>query len=64
MITVDGNFMADYVRQPAAADKVWLSDRLGMTTRNSEYKAFLQTAQECKTVSVNNSGSFGTGSLA
>ena len=63
VVTVDGNFMANHVRQPLAADDVWLSDRLGMTTRNSEYKAFLQSTQECKTVSVNNLGSFGIGSL-
>ena len=64
VVTVDGNFTADHVRQPLAADDMWLSDGLGMTTRNSEYKAFLQSAQERKTVSVNNSGSFGIGSLA
>jgi len=64
VVTVDGNFTADHVRQPLAADDLWLSDGLGMTTRNSEYKAFLQSAQERKTVSVNNSGSFGIGSLA
>jgi len=56
--------MADHVWQPLAADDMWLLDGLSMTTRNSEYKAFLQSAQERKTVSVNNSGSFGIGSLA
>jgi len=63
VVTVNGNFMADHVRQPLAADDLWLSDGLGMTTRNSEYKAFLQSAQERKTVSVNNSGSFGMAHL-
>ena len=46
--------MADHVWQSEAADEVWLSDGLGMMMKNSEYKAFLQTAQEHKTVSVKN----------
>ena len=53
VLTVDGNFKANYVWQKSAADDIWLLDGLGMTTTNSEYKNFLQTAQERKTVSVN-----------
>ena len=52
VLTVDGNFKADHVRQKSAADDIWLSDGLGMTTRRSEYKDFLQTAHERKTVSI------------
>ena len=51
VLTADGNFKADHVRQKSAASDIWLSDGLGMTTRNSEYKAFLKTAQEHITVS-------------
>src|SRR6266545_18497 len=29
VVTVDGNFTADHIRQPKAADEVWLSDGLG-----------------------------------
>jgi hypothetical protein len=53
----DGNFKADHVRQKKAADDIWLSDGTGMTTRQSEYKAFLLTAQERKTVSLSTFGS-------
>jgi hypothetical protein len=52
VVTADGNFKADHVRQKSAADDVWLSDGLGMTTRNSDYNTFLQTAQERTTVSL------------
>jgi hypothetical protein len=55
VVTADGNFKADHVRQTSAADDVWLSDGLGMTTRNSDYNTFLQTAWERTTVSVNKS---------
>jgi hypothetical protein len=60
--TVDGNFTADHVRQKSATDDVWLSDGLGMTTKNSEYKAFLKTAAERNTVSSIIKASFGFGS--
>ena len=53
VLTADGNFKADHVRQKSAAGDVWLSDGLGMTTRNSDYKSFLETAWDRKTVSVN-----------
>jgi len=53
VLTADGNFKADHIQQKSAADDIWLLDGLGMTTTNSEYKNFLQTAQEQKTVSVN-----------
>jgi hypothetical protein len=53
VLTADGNFKADHVRQKLAADDVWLSDGLGMTTTKSDYNAFLQTAKERNTVSVN-----------
>jgi hypothetical protein len=49
-LVADGNFKADHVRQKNAADDIWLSDGTGMTTRHSEYKAFLLTAVERKTV--------------
>jgi len=52
IITADGNFKADHVRQNAPADDVWLSDGLGMTTNRSEYNSFLETAWDCATVSL------------
>ena len=52
MVTADGNFKADHVRQKAAADDVWLSDGLGMTTRNFDYNTFLESAWDRSTVSV------------
>ena len=64
VITADGNFKADHVRQKSPADDIWLSDGLGMTARNSEYQTFLKTAQERKTVSVNKKWSFRFGSCA
>ena len=58
MITSDGNFKADHVRQKSAADDVWLSDGLGMTTRNSEYKTFLESAWNRAMVRFNSSHFF------
>lgn len=55
VITADGNFKADHVRQRSAADDVWLSDGLGMTTSNSEYSTFLESAWDRATVSVDKS---------
>lgn len=55
VVTADGNFKADHVRQMSPAGDVWLSDGLGMTTRQSEYKSFLETAQDRATVSLNKS---------
>ena len=52
IVTADGNFKADHVRQRASADDIWLSDGLGMTTRNSDYKEFLVNAQEIQTVRI------------
>src|SRR6266542_1407113 len=52
VVTADGNFKADHVRQKAAADDVWLSDGLGMTTRNFDYNTFLESAWDRSTVSV------------
>ena len=52
VITADGNFKADHVRQMSPADDVWLSDGLGMTTTNSEYSNFLETAWDRATVSL------------
>jgi hypothetical protein len=52
IITADGNFKADHVRQNAPADDVWLSDGLGMTTSRSEYNSFLETAWDRATVSL------------
>jgi len=52
IVTADGNFKADHVRQISQADDVWLSDGLGMTTRNSDYKSFLETAWDRATVSL------------
>jgi len=51
VVTADGNFKADHVRQKSAADDIWLSDGLGMTTKNSDYNLFLETAWERSTVS-------------
>jgi hypothetical protein len=53
VITADGNFKADHVRQKSAADDIWLSDGLGMITSRSEYHAFLESARNRPTVSVN-----------
>jgi hypothetical protein len=52
IITADGNFKADHVRQISPADDIWLSDGLGMTTRKSEYDSFLETAWDRATVSL------------
>jgi len=52
VITADGNFKADHVRQKSTTEDVWLSDGVGMTTKNSDYKSFLKTASERNTVSV------------
>ena len=51
VLTADGNFKADHVRQKAPADDIWLYDGLGMTMRRPEYSVFLESAQERKTVS-------------
>jgi hypothetical protein len=48
---VDGNFKAVHVRLKSAAEDVWLSDGLGMTSRRSECNAFLASAVERATVS-------------
>lgn len=58
IITADGNFKADHVRQISSAEDVWLSDGLGMTTRQSEYKSFLETAWDRATVSLHKSHLF------
>ena len=52
VLTADGNFKADHVRQKGTADDLWLYDGLGMTARRTEYKRFLESAAERKTVSV------------
>jgi hypothetical protein len=57
VLTADGNFKADHVRQKLAADDIWLSHGLGMTMKNSEYKDFLENAKEHHTVSVTQSWS-------
>jgi hypothetical protein len=44
VITADGNFKADHVRQKSATKDVWLSDGVGMITNNADYKSFLKTA--------------------
>ena len=51
VLTADGNFKADYVRQKITADDLWLYDGLRMTARRKEYKTFLESAAERKTVS-------------
>lgn len=52
VLTADGNFKADHVRQRAPTDDIWLSNGLGMTTNREAYAAFLQKAHEQKTVSL------------
>jgi hypothetical protein len=64
VVTADGNFKADHVRQKSAAEDVWLSDGLGMTTTNLEYNAFLESAWNRATVSLKQSASFGVGSFS
>lgn len=51
VLTADGNFKADHVRQKNQADDIWLYDGMGMTARRSEYKEFLSKALETSTVS-------------
>ena len=53
VFTGDGNFVAYHIRSSAADDDIWLSDGLGMTTTNSDYNKFLESAWERATVSVN-----------
>jgi hypothetical protein len=60
VFTADGNFKADHVQQKSAADDIWLSDGLGMTTKNSEYKHFLENAKERHTVSITQAESVNT----
>lgn len=50
VMTADGNFKADHVRQKTPADDIWLYDGLGMTARRREYSSFLEHAAERKTV--------------
>jgi hypothetical protein len=52
VLTANGSFKTDHVRQKLAADDIWLSDGLGMTMKNSEYKDFLENAKEHHTVSI------------
>jgi hypothetical protein len=52
VLTADGNFKADHVRQKKQANDMWLADGSGMTARRSEYNEFLASAQERSTVSV------------
>ena len=56
VLTADGNFKADHVRQKKKANDVWLADGSGMTARRSEYNNFLASAQERTTVSGSGSG--------
>ena len=63
VFTADGNFKADHVRQKSAADDIWLSDGLGMTTNHSEYKHFLENAKERYTVSTKKTESVGIASF-
>jgi hypothetical protein len=37
VITADGNFKADHVRQKSATEDVWLLNGVGMTTKNANY---------------------------
>ncbi|KAF8799516.1 hypothetical protein BYT27DRAFT_7263821 [Phlegmacium glaucopus] len=45
----DGNFKADHVRQPNAADDIWLSEGGGMMSPRCEYDAFIKTTIERST---------------
>ena len=56
VLTADGNFKADHVRQKKVANDMWLADGSGMTARQSEYNDFLASAQERSTVSGSDSG--------
>lgn len=51
VLTADGNFKADHVRQKKQANDMWLANGSGMTARRSEYNEFLASAQERSTVS-------------
>jgi hypothetical protein len=54
IFVADGNFKADHVRQKTAAGDVWLSEGGGMIPKRDEYLAFLKSAIERLTVSVQN----------
>lgn len=47
----DGNFKADHVRNPRAADDVWLSEGGGMMAKRESYRRFLKEVQNRPTVS-------------
>ena len=61
VFTADGNFKADYVRQKAPADDIWLYDGLRMTARRTEYASFIETAEERKKVSILHGPDLGLG---
>ncbi len=51
VLTADGNFKANHVRQKRVGEDIWLYDGLGMTARRSEYESFLKQARELTRVS-------------
>ena len=45
----DGNFKADHIRQ-RSVDEIWLLDGAGMMPNGQNYREFLKTATERRTV--------------
>ena len=52
IITVDGNFTADHIKQQRGLDDVWLTDSEGMMTAHTRYHTHLAVAVDTKDVSA------------
>jgi hypothetical protein len=54
MYVADGNFKADHVRQKQTTAELWLLDGGGIMPNVAEYKEFIASAVERKTVNIIN----------
>ena len=52
IITVDGNFTANHIKQKRGLDDVWLTDSEGMMNTCTQYHAHLAMAVDTKDVSA------------
>ena len=52
IITVDGNFTADHIKQKRGLDDVWLTNGEGMMTARACYHMHLAVAVDTKDVSA------------
>ena len=52
IITVDGNFTANHIKQKRALDDIWLTDSEGMMTACARYHAHLAVGIDTKDVSA------------